>query len=189
MIPIKNYEGLYSIAEDGTIYSHSKGIIKNVRLDARNGYLRVTLSKDNKKKTYKIHRLLAEHFLSNPNGKSEINHINGIKTDNCLNNLEWCTRAENMQHAYDIGLNHGCYGELNGLSKLTSYQVLEIKKLLEEGKKVKHIADRYGVAKSTIYRIRQGKSWKTIPKTDQKEKRVEEAEQSFRHFRRSTIFV
>lgn len=68
------------------------------------GYYRVDLSKERKSKRFRIHRLIAKTFIPNPNNFPEVNHINGNKKDNCINNLEWCTRKHNMKEAYKLGL-------------------------------------------------------------------------------------
>jgi len=72
----------------------------------RGGYKYVTLCKDEKPKKYLVHRLVAEHYIPNPENKPLINHKNGIKTDNRIENLEWCTSSENNRHAHQMGLNY-----------------------------------------------------------------------------------
>lgn len=110
---IKDYPA-YKIREDGKVFSKFKpkaGIIwdkwvevKPV-LDKGNGYLLVTLcSGDGKRQNKRIHRLLMEAFVPNPNNYPHINHIDGIKTNNNLSNLEWCTCKYNTQEAIRLGL-------------------------------------------------------------------------------------
>lgn len=71
----------------------------------RKGYLMITLTRDKKPKTYAIHRLLATAFISEPKDGQEINHKNGIKTDNRIGNLEWCTKQENLRHSWNNGFH------------------------------------------------------------------------------------
>lgn len=95
--PIPNYEGLYSATDDGQIYSeYSKKFLKQ-RLN-RKGYWQVSLRKDGKTKTYETHRLIAITFLKNPNNLPCVNHISENKTNNCINNLEWCTYKYNINY-------------------------------------------------------------------------------------------
>jgi HNH endonuclease/NUMOD4 motif len=103
MLNIKDYNNKYVINTNGQIKSASKGRLINQRLD-RGGYMSVRLSMNGQTKTHYVHRLIAETFIPNPKTKPFINHINGIKTDNNIENLEWVTHAENMQHAYATGL-------------------------------------------------------------------------------------
>lgn len=83
--------------------SCSKGRLIIPRIN-RYGYFELTLFKDNKKKTYRVHKLIAETFIKNPFNKKTINHISGNKLDNRIENLEWCTHLENNQHAWVNGL-------------------------------------------------------------------------------------
>ena len=101
---ISGYEGQYSASKDGKIFSHKRNRFLNpVNLK---GYKRVKLrdSNNNQKVSNKlVHRLIAETFLDNPNNKLEVNHINNKRDDNRIENLEWCTREENNQHAWTYG--------------------------------------------------------------------------------------
>ena len=94
---IKGYEN-YSISPDGIVRNEkfNREISKDV---AYNGYERVTLSKNNKTKRFFVHRLVAAHFIENERNKNQVNHINEIKTDNRVSNLEWVTASENTLHS------------------------------------------------------------------------------------------
>ena len=124
--PIKDYEGLYEISNLGRVrnlnYKGSgKGkILKNTK-DSK-GYLIVGLTKNGKRKLFKIHRLVAEAFIPNPEDKPFIDHINTIRDDNRIENLRWCTQKENCNneiskkkmsenHANFKGENHHMYGK------------------------------------------------------------------------------
>lgn len=107
MKEIKDYEK-YIISNKGDIYI-KETMQKMGTYLSNNGYLRIGLTKDNKKTNFLVHRLVAISYLKNIDNKIQVNHINGIKTDNRLDNLEWATREENMQHAYKNGLMKGFY--------------------------------------------------------------------------------
>jgi len=104
MTPIKGFENQYSITESGKVFSHKKNRFMN--LTDFKGYKKVKLrdNKNNQKpKNFLIHRLVADAFIPNPENKPEVNHINSKRFDNSIENLEWATREENNQHAWDYG--------------------------------------------------------------------------------------
>lgn len=101
----------YLLFEDGTLYHqrfliHPWGIVQKImpRID-RGGYPAVRLSRNGQTFTKRLHRLLAEHFIPNPENLPEVDHRDGNKRNFALTNLRWCTHADNVQSAYDGGLN------------------------------------------------------------------------------------
>lgn len=145
---IKGYEGLYEASADGFIHilfkewrsaNGNRRICQPKILKSsfnKYGYLKVTLSNSGKTITRNVHRLIAEAFIPNPENKPCINHKDGDKTNNAVNNLEWCTYSENSKHAYNIGLKigksnmKGRFNELNGKS-------IPIKQLSKSGTLIK----------------------------------------------------
>ena len=106
-VDIKGYDGRYKIGNKGTIiglsrskdnrYNNKQWILK--QYENKNGYMYVTLQKDKKRKTIKVHRLVAEHFIENPNNYPCVNHIDNNRKNNDVSNLEWVTHKQNMEHA------------------------------------------------------------------------------------------
>jgi len=157
---IPNYEGMYQVSNLGRVKSLKFGKERTLKpgLDG-SGYCHIVLCKGGVQKDKYIHRLVLLTFV----GESElqVNHKNGVKTDNRLENLEYCTRSENAQHAFDTGLNIGRRGEKNSNSKLTRAFAERIK-YGHQGMTQKDIAEIYGIARSLVSDIRLGKLWKHI---------------------------
>lgn len=169
---IEGYEGVYSITDDGRVYSHSrivqrkgdstslmKGRWLKPGINSR-GYLTCALSSEGmppKSKT--VHRLVADAFVKNENNMPCVNHIDGNKLNNNACNLEWVSHGENQSHAYKLNLRRSMTGELNSNSKLTADDIHKIKELDKDGLKRSEIAKLFGVDKSLITSIMKGKAW------------------------------
>lgn len=121
---IKEFRGLYQVSNLGrvksidrtTIYNTgairtTKGKILSIGKN-KLGYSQVSLSKHDKQYSRRVHRLVAEAFILNPNNKTQVNHIDGNKENNKVENLEWCTKSENELHAYKMGLKKSRKGIL-----------------------------------------------------------------------------
>jgi hypothetical protein len=123
------------------------------------GYLRVLLANGDAIRTVLVHRLVAEAFSPNIFGLPQVNHLNGIKHDNNVADLEWCTASENMQHAYDSGLIAANKGSRHHLAKLTVDKARKI--MAARGPVSSHVlAAEYGVSLYTIRAIWQRKVWR-----------------------------
>jgi HNH endonuclease/NUMOD4 motif len=156
-LPVPGYEGLYSVSDDGEVMSWvSERLLKPNRNSY--GYWRVSLSNADGKKSPNIHVLVMLAFIGVRTKGMHINHKNADKSDNRLSNLEYCTAAENKQHASRMGLCAS--GERNGGAKLTRQQVDEIRGKLKSdyGNKIA-LAREYGVSRYAIYRIDAGTHW------------------------------
>ena len=151
---IPEYHGKYQASDDGRIRNADTMCEYKLRPD-RWGYLDVALNGVRKR----VHRIVAETFILHDASKNIVNHKDGNKLNNNVDNLEWCTSKENNQHAYDIGL-HG-KGEDHVNSKLTEEQVIEIKKLGRHDT-AKNIGKKYNVSKATINDIFEGRTWKDV---------------------------
>lgn len=128
------------------------------RFDTK-GYSNMAIFKGSKRKYYRVHRLMAMLFIPNPDNKSEINHKNGNRQDNRIENLEWVTRNENIQHAYDILCRHRLRGTNSPQAKLNDESVREIKRLLADGNSQRSTAKKFGVCHSIIRGIHNGTRW------------------------------
>lgn len=142
---IKDYEGLYQISNYGRVKSLEKYVKRRKcgikyfpeiimkPVSDKDGYLSVTFNVDGKAKTFKVHRLVAQAFIPNPNDKPQVNHKDGNKKNNNVDNLEWVTGKENIQHAYKTNLmnqsgeNNAMYGRL-GADNPNSIPIIQLNK-------------------------------------------------------------
>jgi hypothetical protein len=159
-LDIEGYENEYRISNFGNVLSLKSNKILKPMISGQYKYLTVVLSKKGKVKRFYIHRLVAKHFLPNPENKYTVNHINGNKFDNNILNLEWATPSEQNNHAYINKLKLA--GENCNLSKLKEFEVLEIFK--DKTSKLKDIAKRYNISEGTVSQIRRKIIWKQLLK-------------------------
>lgn len=163
----KNYGYKFEISDRGSLRNKITGTVYKLNVTT-NGYLDVVVSLGNKKiKNFRIHKAVAETFIPNPKNKPEVNHIDGNKQNNYVENLEWVTGSENVQHAYNMGLasakSH--QGENSSTNKLTDEDVLYIK----TNYKPRHpefgcraLARKFGVHHKLIEMIIHNERWKHI---------------------------
>jgi len=160
--PVPGYEGKYSVDDTGVVYTARRrgtsGGILPQRLNS-SGYYRVDLQDGNKKRSVFVHRIVAKAFIVRKPGRDYINHKDGNKLNNHVDNLEWCTRSENIVHAYKNGLMHEFHpsGEKHTNSKLTDKEAIEIYRLHCAGESGIQIGKRFNVGKNVVYFIIHGK--------------------------------
>ena len=150
----------YELTIDGLVRHRKLKKIKKIRI-SDTGYYVLSINRDGKPRTERLHRLLAIVFIPNPCRHPFINHKDGDKLNNAISNLEWCDCLHNNRHAFKNGLINNT-GENNGMSKLTGPEVSEIKYLLNKGLSQYKISKKFNVSRSTILKIHLGKMWKHI---------------------------
>lgn len=163
---IKGFEGAYQVSSYGRVKSLTRFIVRSdgVRYLAkgkiikpvtdRYGYLIKTLTYEGRRRATKIHRLVAEHFIDNPANLTDVNHLDGNKVNNHISNLEWASREGNMHHAWRLGLMERVRKNAGKSSqcKLTSEQLLDIKRRRASGDTLKILAAKYNVSITTIWK-------------------------------------
>ena len=148
---VKNYEGVYQISNLGRAKRFYKNkpekILKPVK--GHLGYMSYSFCINSKTKIYRIHRLVAIHYIDNPNNYPEVNHIDGNKENYSIENLEWCTRSQNMKHGHSLGLIF--IEKANSATRIiTNEKLIIIKKMRELGFTLKEISCVTDVKISTI---------------------------------------
>lgn len=159
---IQGYEGLYEVSNLGRVRSLDHydslgrlhmGVILKPQLDGRKNYLHVSLGRHSMKQ---VHRLVAEAFLDNPDGLPQVNHKDENKTNNTVENLEWCSAKYNNNYGSKVGSKRG---ERHHGAKVTEEMVYEIKRRIVHGEKQKDLAIEYGLSTSQLSAINVGRYW------------------------------
>lgn len=168
---IRDYEGLYKISNLGRIKSLERIDYSGHKLEENlisicksgSGYMCVNLCKNGIQKSHRLHRIIAITFIPNPNNYNQINHLDGIKLNNRIDNLEWCDNSRNQRHAFEIGLKIMPKGENHWGSKLTKNDILKIRKLYNDGFWPSDIQGEFeNISVSNISQIARNKTWKHI---------------------------
>jgi len=151
----------YTISDTGVVYNVSRKVtINGTSISATNRYKKIHLDKFRT-----LHRLVADHFVYNPNPKdyTQVNHIDGDRWNNSAGNLEWVSPKQNMRHAYSTGLKTN-RGDINPFSRLTERAVINIRSLALAGVSDQSIIDRLNlcVGRGTIKSVRTYRSWKHV---------------------------
>lgn len=156
--PVVGYEGFYSVSSLGRVRSERRDLIMKPGLAER--YLHVVLSRNGKGHTKTVHTIVAAAFLGPRPKGAEVNHRDGNRMNNAADNLEYCTASENTQHAVRLGIKPR--GEKHGRAKLTDANALAVIEEIKAGLPVREIAARFGISRTTVWKLRTGYSWKHL---------------------------
>lgn len=160
---------MYEIYSDGRIWSkHTNKFLKPFLSSQGKGedyYLAVKLCDNTFEKTVTVHRLVAENFIENPNNFGTVNHRDGNKQNNCIENLEWMTQGDNKRHAFDTGISEAWWkAQKHPRSTFSNEEVNEICKKFEKGVKPIDLAPATSLEYQKLFRIWNRDNWKTISK-------------------------
>jgi hypothetical protein len=165
-VPIKGFEGCYAIGDRGTVLSFKTGKPRVLRPRYnKDGYAHVALRKEGRAYEFLVNRLVAEHFIPNPQRLPTVNHKDGDKRNNRAENLEWATRSHQMVHAYKLGLKVPVAGHKNGNAVLSAEDVRDIRARYKRRSKqhgMRALAKEYGVSESVIDRVVRGVSYRNV---------------------------
>lgn len=152
----------YSATKDGRVWSHRERSGWLTPTIDRNGYVRYYVEGDNgKRKGMYIHQIVAQTYIPNPENKPNVNHKDFDKANNSIDNLEWCTQLENIQHDWAHGKRRIRQGE-EAVHKVTGEAVLKIRELYQLGWKQTRLAQEFGISQPTISQIVLRKSWRNL---------------------------
>lgn len=169
---VVGYEEYFSVSSEGRVYSKRTNKLLSLS-KTKSGYLIFTTrfgSRESRTITFRVHRLVAEAFIPNPDNKPQVNHINAVKDDNRKVNLEWVTPKENMEHARDMGLLSTRVGKYNPSSKLRKRDIHYIRENFKSGDRnfgARALGRMFGVDKVTIMDVINGKTWKHVKEFQQ----------------------
>jgi NUMOD4 motif/HNH endonuclease len=158
---VVDYGNNYEVSNLGNVRHITKGNTLKGRISPK-GYLKVVLYYDGSNKNYQLHRLVALTFIPNPENKPQVNHKDGIKSNNKVDNLEWSTNGENQRHAFENGLQNSRKGVDNNSAKLTEEDVIKIKKMIIDNVSQTNIAKLFNISKSNVRSIQNGSIWSHI---------------------------
>lgn len=166
---IAGYDGDYQVSTFARIKSFKNGKVRILKPTISGDYIRIELCKDGVQKQFSVHRLVAEAFIPNPEGKPEVNHKDGKKFNCVVENLEWSTRSENIKHAFDTGLEEPNRGENNWQASLTNEQAEYIREN-PDGLTGVELAKKLNVTATVISEIQRGLIYKDAGGTIRKSK-------------------
>lgn len=161
---VKELHNNYKISNYGRLSSinyNRTGNEKILKLSISKGYHRTAVSVNTVKKNISIHRLVAKYFIPNPNNLPEVNHKDGVPTNNYFENLEWCTKEYNKLHAIENNLFSHTGEEHHGAT-INNTQVIIIKQKIAEGKTTKQISKETHISQYVISHIRNNRTWTHI---------------------------
>lgn len=164
---VVGYEDYFQISNLGRLYSKRSNKILSQTISKTGYYTHATKigGRNGIDKCFRIHRLIAQAFIPNPENKPFVNHIDGNKLNNDISNLEWVTNKENIQHASHMGLLNPCKGEDNKFAKLNDDAVRYIREVYTPYSKdygFRPLAEKFNVSKSVIKGVIYGTSWKHV---------------------------
>lgn len=166
---IESYETLYEVSNFGNVKSLGRQVLGKLTSSTRSvkerilkpktskyGYLEVSLHKEGKLSTKRVNRVVAIAFINNANNYPQVNHIDGNKLNNKIDNLEWVSNSMNQIHAHKTGLKRSLKGENSNRAILTNEKVLDMKNKYKSGSKIKDLHKEFGIKYTTCWHIIKG---------------------------------